>query len=264
MLVKDKVAIVTGGSRGLGKAIAMTLVKEGARVSIWGRTPEPLEQAAKGIRAEGGEVLAIRTDVSDSAQVNNSVQKVLDTWGKIDILVNNAGVLPQLTGLADPSKANPFLDMTDESWAEEIATDLSGVFYCMRAVIKPMIEQHSGRIINIGSLAGVAGGYFSTPAYSASKAGLMGMSMLAARWLGKYGITINVVNPGPIMTEGAAFGPSQLEALGRTIPFRRGGVETEILCKPEDIANAVLYFASELSSFVTGTRINVLGGQHMG
>ncbi|MBU2535299.1 MAG: 3-oxoacyl-ACP reductase FabG [Chloroflexi bacterium] len=264
MLVKDKVAIVTGGSRGLGKAIAMTLVKEGARVSIWGRTPEPLEQAAKGIRAEGGEVLAIRTDVSDSAQVNNSVQKVLDTWGKIDILVNNAGVLPQLTGLADPSKANPFLDMTDESWAEEIATDLSGVFYCMRAVIKPMIEQHSGRIINIGSLAGVAGGYFSTPAYSASKAGLMGMSMLAARWLGKYGITINVVNPGPIMTEGAAFGPSQLEALGKTIPFRRGGVETEVLGKPEDIANAVLYFASDLSSFVTGTRINVLGGQHMG
>ncbi len=92
MLVKDKVAIVTGGSRGLGKAIAMTLVKEGARVSIWGRTPEPLEQAAKDIRAEGGEVLAIRTDVSDSAQVNNSVQKVLDTWGGIDILVNNAGV----------------------------------------------------------------------------------------------------------------------------------------------------------------------------
>ena len=264
MLVKDKVAIVTGGSRGLGKAIALALVKEGARVSIWGRTPEPLEQAAKDIRAEGGEVLAIRTDVSDSAQVNNSVQKVLDTWGKIDILVNNAGVLPQLTGLADPSKANPFLDMTDERWAEEIATDLSGVFYCMRAVIKPMIEQRSGRIINIGSLAGVAGGYFSTPAYSASKAGLMGMSMLAARWLGKYGINVNVVNPGPILTEGAAFGPSQLEALGKTIPFRKGGVETEVLGKPEDIANAVLYFASDLSSFVTGTRINVLGGQHMG
>jgi 3-oxoacyl-[acyl-carrier protein] reductase len=264
MLVKDKVAIVTGGSRGLGKAIAMTLVKEGAKVSIWGRTLETLEKAAQELKAEGGDVLVIRTDVSDSAQVNSSVQKVLDTWGKIDILVNNAAILPQAVGAADPSKMNPFLDMTDERWAEEVATDLSGVFYCMRAVIKPMIEQKSGRIINIGSLAGVAGGYFSTPSYSASKAGLMGMSMLAARWLGKYGINVNVVNPGPIPTEGAVFGQAQLETLGRTIPFRRGGVETEILGKPEDIANAVLYFASDLSAYVTGTRINVLGGQHMG
>jgi len=169
MLVKDKVAIVTGGSRGLGKAIATTLVREGAKVSIWGRTPEPLEKAAQEMRAAGGEVLPIRTDVSDSAQVNTSVQKVLDTWGKVDVLVNNAGIVPQLTSAADPSKANPFLDLTDERWAEEIAIDLSGVFYCMRAVIKPMIEQRSGRIINIGSLAGVAGGYFSTPSYSASR-----------------------------------------------------------------------------------------------
>ena len=264
MLVKDKVAIVTGGSRGLGKAITTTLVREGAKVSIWGRTLETLEQAVKDLRAEGGEVLAIRTDVSDSAQVNNSVQKVLDTWGEIDILVNNAAALPQVADPADPFKANPFLDMTDERWAEEVATDLTGVFYCMRAVIKPMMEQRSGRIINIGSLAGVAGGYFSTPSYSASKAGLMGMSMLAARWLGKYGINVNVVNPGPILTEDAVHSPAQLETLCKTIPFRRGGVETEILGKPEDIANAVLYFASDLSSFVTGTRINVLGGQVMG
>lgn len=264
MLVKDKVAIVTGGSRGIGKVIAMTLVKEGAKVSIWARTPEPLEKAAQEMRAEGGEALAIRTDVSVSEWVNRSTQQVLETWGKIDILVNNAGILPQTTSVADPSKVNPFLDMTDERWAEEIATDLSGVFYCMRAVIKPMIEQRSGRIINIGSLAGVVGGYFSTPSYSASKAGLMGMSMLAARWLGKYGININVVNPGPILTKGAAFGPAQLEALSKTIPFRRGGSETDFLGTTQDIANAVLYFASDLSSFVSGSRINVFGGQAMG
>jgi 3-oxoacyl-[acyl-carrier protein] reductase len=159
---------------------------------------------------------------------------------------------------------NPFLDMTDERWAEEISADLNGVFYCMRAVIKPMMEQRSGRIINIGSLAGVNGGYFSTPSYTAAKAGIMGLTMLAARWLGKYGINVNVVNPGPIPTEGAIFGEAQLEALGKTIPFRRGGMETEMLGTPEDIANAVLYFASDLSSYVTGTRINVLGGQHMG
>ncbi len=264
MLVKDKVAIVTGGSRGIGKVIAMTLVREGAKVSIWARTPGPLEQAAKEMRAAGGDVLPIRTDVSVSAQVNRSTQQVLDKWGRIDILVNNAGILPQTLSAADPSKVNPFLDMTDERWAEEIATDLSGVFYCMRAVIKPMIAQRSGRIINIASLAGVNGGYFATPAYSAAKAGLMGMTMLAARWLGKYGININAVNPGPIQTTGAAFGPAQIETLGKTIPFRRGGVETEVLGKPEDIANAVLFFASDLSPYVTGTHINVFGGQHMG
>jgi 3-oxoacyl-[acyl-carrier protein] reductase len=264
MLVKDKVAIVTGGSRGLGKVISMTLVREGAKVSIWARNQERLEKAAKEISAEGGEVLPIRVDISDSAQVNVSTQKVLEAWGRIDILVNNAGIVPQLASATDPSQANPFLDLTDERWAEEIATDLSGVFYCMRAAIRPMIEQRSGKIINIGSLAGVAGGYFSTPSYSASKAGLMGMSMLAARWLGKYGINVNVINPGPILTEGASFGPAQIEALGKTIPFRRGGVETEVLGKPEDIANAVLYLASDLSAFVTGTKINVLGGQAMG
>ena len=264
MLVKDKVAIVTGGSRGIGKVIAMTLVREGARVSIWAPPPEPLERVAKEMGTHGGEVLPVETDVSDSAWVNRSTQQVLDTWGKIDILVNNAGILPQTTSVADPSQVNPFLDLTDERWAEEIAIDLSGVFYCMRAVIKPMIEQRSGKIINIGSVAGVTGGYFSSPSYVASKAGLMGMSMLAARWLGKYGINVNVVNPGPVLTEGTAFGPAQIEALSRMIPFRRGGVETEILCKPEDIANAVLFLASDLSSYVTGTRINVFGGQAMG
>ena len=264
MLLKDKVAIVTGGSRGIGKVIAMTLVKEGAKVSIWARTPEPLAKAAREMKAAGGEVLPIRTDVSVSDWVNRSTQQVLDKWGRIDILVNNAGILPQVIGAADPSQVNPFLDLTDERWAEEIATDLSGVFYCMRAVIKPMIAQRSGRIITIGSLAGFIGGYFTSPSYSASKAGLMGMSMLAARWLGKYGINVNVVNPGPVLTEGAAFSPAQIEALGKTIPFRRGGSEDAFLATTQDIANAVLYFASDLAPYVTGTRINVFGGQAMG
>jgi 3-oxoacyl-[acyl-carrier protein] reductase len=263
MLVQDKAAIVTGGGRGLGKAIALTLAREGADVAVWGRTPATIEQTAQEIRTLGRQAMAIRTDVSDSAQVNQAVQQVLDAWGKIDILVNNAAVLPQ-TLSADPATANPFLDMTDARWAEEIGVDLSGVFYCMRAVTKSMIEQRAGKIVNIGSLAGLSGGYFATPSYSAAKAGIMGMSMLAARWLGKYGINVNVVNPGPIQTEGAAFGQAQLEALGRTIPFRRGGAETEILGQPQDIASAVLFLASDLSPYLSGTRINVLGGQWMG
>ena len=264
MLVRDKVAIVTGGGRGLGKAITLTLAREGADVAVFGRTPETIEQTAQEIKSLGRKALAIRTDVSQSAEVNRSVEKVLSTWGKIDILVNNAAITPKLLNLPDPYKFNPFLDLTDEEWAEQIAINLTGVFYCMRAVIIPMMEQRSGKIINIGSLGGVHGGYFSSPSYTAAKAGIIGMTKLATRWLGKYGITINVVNPGPILTEGAAFSPAQLETLGKTIPFRRGGVETEVLGKPEDIANAVLYFASDLAPYVTGTRINVFGGQAMG
>ena len=263
MVVKDKVAVVTGGGRGIGKVIALTLAGEGANVAIWERVPETLAKTAEEIRALGGKVLAIRTDVSDSSQVSKAAQQVLDTWGKIDILVNNAAIMPRTIG-ADPSKMNPFLDLTDERWAEEIANDLTGVFYCMRAVLQPMMVQRSGKIISIGSIAGMNGGYFSTPSYSAAKAGIMGMSMLAAKWVGKYGININVVNPGPILTEGAAFSPAQLEALGRTIPFRRGGAETEILGMPQDVADAVLFLASERSAYITGSCINVMGGQRMG
>jgi len=264
MMLKDKKAIVTGGGRGLGKAIAITLAREGADVSVWGRTPENIEQTAREIKELGREGIAICTDVSKSFQVNNAVEQILEKWRRIDILVNNAALLPQAAIGADPSTANPLLDMTDERWEQEISVDLSGVFYCMRAVTRPMIEQHSGRIISIGSLAGINGGYFSTPSYSAAKAGIMGITMLAARWLGKYGITVNVVNPGPIKTEGAIFGQAQLDVLGKTIPFRRDGVETEILGKPDDIANTVLYLASDLAPFVTGTHVNVIGGQHMG
>lgn len=264
MMVKDKVAIVTGGGRGFGKAIALTLAREGADVAVFGRTMETLEQTAGEVKVLGRKALAIRADVSDSSQVNAAVQQVLDEFGKIDILVNNAAILPQTLGKVRPEEMNPFLDATDEQWAEQIAVDLSGVFYCMRAVLRPMIEQRSGKIVSIGSLAGLNGGYFSTPSYSAAKAGIMGMTMLAARWAGKYGINVNVVNPGPILTEGAQFSPAQLDLLRRTIPFRRGGMETEALGLPQDIADAVLFLASDRSAFVTGTCINVLGGQRMG
>ncbi len=264
MLVKDKVAIVTGGGRGFGKAISLTLAREGADVAVLGRTVETLEQTAREIRTLGRKALVIRADVSASSQVNEAVQKVLNEFGRIDILVNNAAILPQAVGKAKPEEMNPILETTDEQWAEQIAVDLTGVFYCLRAVLKPMIEQRSGKIINIGSLAGLTGGYLSTPSYSAAKAGIFGLTMLAARYAGKYGININVVNPGPVLTEGAAFSPEQLEFLGRTIPFRRRGVATEAFGVPQDIADAVLFLASDRSAFITGTCLNVLGGQRMG
>jgi len=263
-MLKDRTAIVTGAGRGLGKAIALTLAREGADVAVWGRTLEKVQNTAREIEALGRKALAMKVDVSDSAQVNEGIQQVLEKWQKIDIFVNNAAVLSGLTRAPDPSKLNPFLDMTDEQWAEQIDTDLTGVFYCIRAVSRPMMERRYGKIINIGSLAGVNGGYFTSPAYSASKGGVINMSRMAARWLGKYGINVNVVNPGPVKTEGADFAPAQMEALIRTIPFRRGGVETDALGTPQDIANAVLFLASELSSYITGLCVNVFGGQHMG
>lgn len=265
MEVKDRVALITGGGRGLGKAIALNLAREGADIAVLGRTLAPLQQTAREAEALGRKALAICTDVADSSQVEAAVQKVLADFGKIDILVNNAATLPQSVGSRKKvAEMNPFLDATDEQWAEQIAVDLSGVYYCMRAVLRPMMERRYGKIVTIGSLAGQNGGYFSSPAYSASKAGVMGLTMLAARWVGKYGINVNVVNPGPIQTEGAAFTDEQVQFLGRTIPFRRGGVETEPLGVPQDIADAVLFLASERSAYITGTRLNVLGGQLMG
>jgi 3-oxoacyl-[acyl-carrier protein] reductase len=264
MLVKDKVAIVTGGGRGLGKAIALTLGREGAKVAVFGRTLATIEQTASEIKSMGREALAIKMDVSKSDEVNESVRQVLDKWGRIDILVNNAAVLPRNASKADPATFNPILDTPDDEWDEQIATGLTGVFYCMRAVIRPMMAQKSGRIINIGSLAGVNGGFFSTPSYTAAKAGVIGLAKLGARWLGKYGINVNAVNPGPIPTEGVTFTPTQWETLAKMIPFRRGGIATEATGKPQDIANAVLYLASDLSAYVTGISLNVLGGQWMG
>ena len=255
MDLNGKAAVVTGGSKGIGRAIATALAGAGANVVVCSRTQTEVNSAANEISSKGpGRCVGVVIDVRDMDQVRQVMRKAEIEFGGLDILVNNAGI----GNFAHVSKMAPHL------WNDVIDTNLTGVFYCMRAIIKPMMEQRSGRIINIGSLAAVNGGYFSTPSYTAAKAGIMGLTMLAARWLGKYGINVNVVNPGPIPTEGAIFGTTQLEALGRTIPFRRGGVETEMLGKPEDIASAVLYFASDLSSYVSGTRINVLGGQHMG
>lgn len=265
MEVLDKVAMITGGGRGLGKAIALNLAREGADIAVLGRKPEPLEQTAREVTALGRKALAVPTDVADSSQVAAAVQKVLAAFGKIDILVNNAAALPHSVGSrAKIEEMNPFMDSTDEQWTEQIAVDLSGVYYCMRAVLKPMIERRYGKIITIGSLAGQNGGYFSSPAYSASKAGVVGLTMLAARWAGKYGININVVNPGPIKTEGGSFTDEQIQFLSRTIPFRRGGEATEPLGVPQDIADAVLFLASERAAYITGTCLNVLGGQLMG
>ncbi|MBA7641689.1 3-oxoacyl-[acyl-carrier-protein] reductase FabG [subsurface metagenome] len=253
--VKDKLAIITGAARGFGKADALTLAREGADIAIWEINMDGAVQTAKEVRALGRKALAMKVDITNSSEINEVAQKVLDEFGKIDILVNNAGIV---------SSAPTILDLTDEQWSKEIGVNLTGTFYCTRAVLKHMIEQRSGKIINISSFAAEFGRPFTSASYSASKAGVLGFTMSVARSVAKYGINVNAICPGIITTEiHKAYTPEQLEALQADIPFNRGGMEG-VHGIPEDVANTVLFLASSESDYITGTRIRVNGGSLMG
>lgn len=253
--VEDKVAIITGAARGLGKADALMLASEGADIAIWDINLDGAQQVAMEIRDLGRKALAMRVDITNRAKVEEAVQKVLDEFGKIDILVNNAGTV---------APAPTLIDLSDEHWHREINLMLTGTFYCTRAVLKHMINKHSGKIINITSLAGELGRPITSASYSTAKAGLMGFTMSVAMSVAKYGINVNAVSPGVIHTEiFETYTPEQLKELMSGIPLNRGGVE-ENHGIPEDVAHAVLFLASSESDYVTGTRIRVNGGLIMG
>jgi 3-oxoacyl-[acyl-carrier protein] reductase len=253
--VKDKVAVITGAARGFGRLDALTLAREGADIAIWEMNMEGAEQTAREVRESGRKALALKVDVTDSAQVNEAARKVLEEFGRIDILVNNAGI----AGVAPT-----LLDLTDEQWDREMGVLLTGVFYCTRAVLKHMIERRSGKIINIASLAGELGRPITSAGYSAGKAGVLGLTMSVARSVAEYGINVNAICPGIILTEiHKAYTAEALETLQADIPFRRGGVKGE-RGRPQDIADAVLFLASSESDYITGERIRVNGGSLMG
>jgi 3-oxoacyl-[acyl-carrier protein] reductase len=252
---KGKVAIVTGAGRGLGKTGALTLAREGADVALWDIVMEGAEQAAKEARQLGSKSLAIQVDVAISRAVDRAVRRTLDAFGKIDILVNNAGIV---------STQETILDLSNRRWSEEIAVNLTGTFYCMKAVLKHMIDRRSGKIVNISSIAGETGRPYTSAAYSAAKAGILGLTMSVARSVAQYGINVNAVCPGPIITEiHGAYTSEQLEAIQAGIPLNRGGIEGE-RGRPQDIADVVLFLASNESNYITGTRIRVNGGGLMG
>jgi NAD(P)-dependent dehydrogenase (short-subunit alcohol dehydrogenase family) len=253
--VKDKLAIITGAARGLGKAGALTLAKEGADIAIWDLNMEGAEQTAREVKELGRKAMAMKVDVTNSTEVNEATQKVIKQFGEVDILVNNAGI----AGVAPT-----LLDLSDEQWTREIGVLLTGVFYCTRAVLKHMIDRRSGKIINISSIAGELGRPITSAGYSAAKAGVIGFTMSVAMSVAKYGINVNAVCPGIIIGEiHKAYSEEQLEALQSDIPFNRGGVEG-VRGKPQDIADAVLFLASSESDYITGTRIRVNGGSLMG
>ena len=246
MLVDGKVAIVTGGSRGIGLAIAELLAREGARVAICARNIDRAKNAAAQLRESGLDVDAFQADVGDRESVNNLVKEVLSLQSRIDILVNNAGVTADAL----------LLRMNDEQWDQVIRTNLTGVFHCTKVVAKQMLKQRWGRIISISSVAGLVGNPGQAN-YAASKAGVVGFTKSVARELASRGITANVVAPGFIITDMTENLSEETGAkLLERIPLARFG-------SVEDVARAVVFLASDGAGYITGQVIQVDGGMAM-
>ena len=241
---KGKVALVTGASRGLGKAIAIQLAINGARVAInYLSNDAEANRAAGRIRSVGCETMLVKGSVADAAFVKAMVKQVIKQWGKIDILVNNAGI----------TRDNLLPRMADEAWDEVINTNLRGAYLCTKYAIRPMMEQSWGRIINIASLAGLAGNVGQAN-YSASKGGLIAFTKSVAREVGSRNITANVIAPGFIVTDMTdKLPPEAKDSILSRIPLKRFGV-------PDDIAALVTFLAGESASYITAQVICVDGG----
>jgi len=245
MRFANRVAIVTGGARGIGKAIAARLVAEGATVVIADVLDRAAEMAAKELEKAGRHVMAIPVDVADSHKVTSMVQAVLKQCGRIDILVNNAGVAGEVT---------PVREMPESEWHRVLAVNLHGVFYCSRAVLPAMLSQKNGRIVNLASVAGKEGNP-NMAAYSVSKAGVICFTKSLAKEVARDGITVNCVTPALTETDMArGFSPEQKAFLASKVPLGR-------LASPEEIAAVVLFLASEEASFVTGAVYDASGGR---
>lgn len=247
MLLDGKTALVTGASRGIGRAIALRLAAEGARVAInYAGNVKAAEEVKAAIEAAGGTAILCRADVADSAAVEAMVADVAEEFGAIDILVNNAGI----------TRDTLLMRMKDEDFAKVLDTNLKGVFYCTKAVSKLMMKKRSGRIVNMASVVGLVGNAGQTN-YAAAKAGVIGFSKSAAKELASRGITVNAVAPGFIGTDMTADLPESVKEKALSdIPLGRAG-------QPEDVANAVLFLASEQASYITGQVVHVDGGMVM-
>jgi len=247
MQLKGKTAVVTGGSRGIGRAIALKLASCGANVVVnYTRNSKAADEVVAEIKAMGSSGMAVKADVSIASEVENLVNEVLKTFGSIDILVNNAGI----------TRDNLIIRMTEKEFDEVINTNLKGAFICTKAVSRVMIKQKSGKIINVSSVVGIVGNAGQSN-YAAAKAGLIGFTKSMAKELAKRGINVNAVAPGFIQTDMTSVLPENVkEEFLKSIPLMRIG-------KPEDIANTVLFLASEYSDYITGQVINIDGGMVM-
>lgn len=247
MMLEGKTALVTGASRGIGKAIALRLAKEGANIAInFAGNVAAAEEVKAAIEADGGKAILVQADVSDSAAVDAMVKTVVDTFGGIDILVNNAGI----------TRDGLLMRMKGEDWDAVLNTNLKSIFLCTKAVSKLMMKKRSGRIVNMSSVVGVNGNAGQAN-YSAAKAGAIGFTKSMAKELAGRGITVNAIAPGFIQTDMTAVLPEAVkESMAKSIPLGRLGA-------PEDIAGTVLFLVSDCASYITGQVINVDGGMVM-
>ncbi|MDD5662571.1 MAG: 3-oxoacyl-[acyl-carrier-protein] reductase [Candidatus Omnitrophica bacterium] len=246
MKLKDKVALITGGARGIGQAIAITLDKEGADIVVADVNLVVAQKTASEIEDLGRQALALEMDVTDYAKVEPGVNKILDKFGKVDILVNNAGI----------TKDNLILRMSQGEWDAVINVNLKGTFNCIKAVSRPMVKQRSGKIVSIASIIGLMGNAGQAN-YAASKAGIIALTKTVAKELASRNINANAVAPGFIQTEMTAKLSEEVKAkMLEAIPLAKLGT-------PQDVANVCLFLVSEEANYITGQVITVDGGMVM-
>ena len=247
MLLDGKCALVTGASRGIGRAVALKLASEGAKLALnFAGNEAAANEVRREIEATGGQAILVKADVADEAAVQDMVQKTADAFGRIDILVNNAGI----------TRDGLLARMKEEDWDAVLSTNLKGVFLTTKAAAKLMMKQRAGRIVNMASVVGVTGNAGQAN-YSAAKAGVIGFTKTVARELASRSVTVNAVAPGFIATDmTSALSDKAKEAALAGIPLGRMGT-------PEDVAAAVLFLVSDQASYITGQVLHVDGGMVM-
>lgn len=252
MQFKEKVVLVTGGANGIGRSVVKKFQAEGARVAIWDLADDAGNELAAEITEEGGTAFYNHVNVTDSAEVDQAVEDLLEKWGRIDVLINNAGILRD-GQLVKVKEGELQKRMTDEQFDMVIDVNLKGVFICTRAVAPVMVKQESGVILNATSIVGLDGNFGQTN-YVATKAGVIGMTKVWARELGRYGVRVNAVAPGFTATDMVLAMPDKiLDGMRQRTPLGRLG-------QPQDVANAYAFLASEQANFITGTVLRVDGG----
>ncbi|MBN1596170.1 3-oxoacyl-[acyl-carrier-protein] reductase [candidate division FCPU426 bacterium] len=247
MNLKDKIALVTGGAQGIGEAIARELARRGADVAVADVVLEKVENTAKLLQQETGrKIYPLKMDVSQSAEVEEGIKKIVDKCGRLDILVNNAGI----------TRDGLLMRLSEQDWDAVLTINLKGTFQCIKAATRPMLKQRYGRIINIASIVGLMGNAGQAN-YSASKAGVIGLTKTAAKELASRNITVNAIAPGFIKTKMTEVLTEEVkDNLKKLIPLG-------ILGEPEDVARAVAFLASDEAAYITGQVLAVDGGMVM-